>query len=143
MTAAYENTRLEPRVIDFIDLLKELNDQQTLDELNEAFTSLLKAVRERSGKGTLTYTLTVDPVWLEDGVEVRFEFADKIALKLPDKARAKEFLFAGRGTSLYTSNPYQPDPDESAAMDELFDNELFENTTISITANNAGTEEKE
>lgn len=117
-------TVISPRVWDFVDLLKELNDQKTLDELNDALTTLIKTVKERGAKGTLTYQVTIDPVWVDDGVEIQFALDDKITLKLPEKKRSREFLFAGRGSELYASNPFTPDPDEQAVLAEIVEDEL-------------------
>lgn len=140
-------TSLQPRVIDFVDLLKELNDQNTLAELNDALAALISAVRECGDKGTLTYQVTIDPLWLDEGQEVRFGFDDKITLKLPSKKRSKEFLFAGRGTSLYTSNPFKPDPDEhiidAEIVEEPLDDDMFSGFASITSAPDSQIEDEE
>ena len=123
---------IEPRVWDFVDLLKELNDQKTLDELNDALATLIKTVKERGAKGTLTYQVTIDPVWVDDGTEIQFGFDDKITLKLPDKKRSREFLFAGHGQVLYTQNPFKPTPASQETLDpDMFTTPQYEEEMLS------------
>lgn len=75
-------------------------------ELTEALQQLSLAVRETGKKGTLTYTVVMEPV--KKGVNDTLAVTDKVLLKAPATDRRVAVYFPDANGNLHRDNPNQP-----------------------------------
>jgi len=94
-----------PRVRPFADFIREQNRGRTHDELGEALRDLVTKVEDTGKKGTLTLTITVEPL---KGNEEALQVSDEIKLKLPEHDRGASIFFRGRDGNLQREDPNQP-----------------------------------
>ena len=88
----------------FGDVLGELAGGTTYDQLGEALTELVVAVRETGKQGKLTLTLTVKANG-RSGISV----ADTINNKLPVSPRGDTLFFTDQDGGLHRNDPQQKD----------------------------------
>jgi hypothetical protein len=87
----------------FSDWLLEQGGGETHQVLTDGLTELVAAVQEHGSKGTLTLTITIEPMGSGDALVV----ADKVVVKPPIPARAGVF-YPARGGGLTGESPTQP-----------------------------------
>jgi len=93
-----------PTIRPFADVLRELSQGRTHDELGEAVYDLAARVRATGKKGTLTLTIAVEPMKGDEQVLV---ISDEIRLKLPEFPRKPSIFYATREGNLSRTNPQQ------------------------------------
>ena len=89
----------------FAEFLLEQNRGRTHNELSEALVDLVARVEDTGKKGTLTLTVTVEPL---KGNESCLQVSDEIKLKLPEHDRGASIFFRGRDGNLQRDDPNQP-----------------------------------
>lgn len=88
------------------------------DELSEALHTLVGRVRDTGKKGTLTFTVSVEPQKKDDRVVI---VSDKIALRLPEHDRPAAIWFVGRDGNLQRDDPDQPELDGLTVVKTIAD----------------------
>lgn len=96
----------DPTVRPFADWLREQGEGKTHDELSEALYDLVARVTDTGRKGTLTLTITVEPMKKSDEVLV---ISDEIKLKLPEFDRPVSVFYTDDQGNLIRNNPNQPE----------------------------------
>lgn len=94
-----------PRTRPFADFIREQNRGRTHDELGEGLRDLVARVEDTGKKGSLTLTITVEPL---KGNEEALTVSDEIKLKLPEHDRGASIFFRGRDGNLQREDPNQP-----------------------------------
>ena len=89
----------------FAEFLRMHGRGRSHDELGESLHTLVGRVRDTGKKGTLTFTVVVEPQKKDDRVVI---VSDKIALKLPEHDRPAAIWFVGRDGNLQRDDPDQP-----------------------------------
>lgn len=90
----------------FADFLREVHSGRSHDELGEALHDLVARVKDTGKKGTLTYTVIVEPVkGISD--DSALTITDEIKLKLPEHDRGASLFWANRDGNLERNNPNQ------------------------------------
>lgn len=89
----------------FADFIREQNRGRTHDELGEGLRDLVARVEDTGKKGSLTLTVTVEPL---KGNEDCLTVSDEIKLKLPEHDRGASIFFRGRDGNLQRDDPNQP-----------------------------------
>ena len=93
-----------PPVRPFGDWLRDQNRGQTHDELSEALYELVGKVNDTGKKGTLTYTVTVEPMKNNPDVLV---VKDTVKVKSPEIERKPSMFFTDRHGNLTRNDPNQ------------------------------------
>lgn len=103
MTAQHRDE--EPRIRPFADFLREHGRGRTHDELGEALHTLIARVKDTGKKGSITLSISVEPMKKAD--ERMVVVADKIAIKLPEHDRPAAVWFVGKDGNLQRDDPDQ------------------------------------
>ncbi|MER7070951.1 hypothetical protein [Terrabacter sp. NPDC000476] len=104
MTAQHQHDG-EPRIRPFADFLREHGRGRTHDELGEALHTLIARVKDTGKKGSLSLTISVEPMKKAD--ERMVVVGDKIAIKLPEHDRPSAVWFVGKDGNLQRDDPDQ------------------------------------
>lgn len=89
----------------FPDFLREQRGGQSQEELADALNALVQAVSDTGKKGTLTYTITVQPV--NKDTAGQFIVHDELKLKEPKRAREASIFFGTPENNLVRNDPRQ------------------------------------
>ncbi len=90
----------------FADFLREVHSGRSHNELGDSLHDLVARVKDTGKKGTLTYTVTVEPVkGISD--DSALTITDEIKLKLPEHDRGASLFWANRDGNLERNNPNQ------------------------------------
>ena len=89
----------------FSDWLRDQSRGKTHDELSEGLRDLVAKVKDTGKKGTITLTVTVEPMPKSDGSALIV--TDEIKLKLPEFAREASLFFADDDNNLRRDDPRQ------------------------------------
>jgi hypothetical protein len=92
------------RVKPFADVLREIRAGQVADQAATDMQHLVAAVREHGKKGTLTLTITVEPM---KGNEDALAVSGDVALKAPKAAPKAAIFFADDDGNLLRDDPRQ------------------------------------
>lgn len=93
-----------PRIRPFADFLREHGKGRTHDELGEALHTLIARVKDTGKKGSITLTVSVEPMKKDDRLVV---VGDKIKITLPEHDRPSGVWFVGRDGNLQRDDPNQ------------------------------------
>uniref|UniRef100_A0AAU8B0N4 Uncharacterized protein n=1 Tax=Dulem virus 32 TaxID=3145750 RepID=A0AAU8B0N4_9CAUD len=88
----------------FREILAELGEGSTEQELSEAMWDLLQRVQDTGKQGTVTLAITVAP----NGAG-RIEVKDEVKLKLPEYARPATAFYLDKQGNATRRNPDQPE----------------------------------
>lgn len=91
----------------FATTLAQLDKGNSLAELSAAIVKIVAAVRATGKKGTLKYTLTIQPVPNTDGAQVIC--VDKVDPDVPEPDRRATLFFTGEDGTLSRRDPNQRD----------------------------------
>lgn len=114
----------DPHVRPFADWLRDQSQGATHDELSEALYDLVDRVTDTGKKGTLTLTISVEPMKGDDSVLL---VSDEIKLRLPEYPRRPSIFYQDGEGNLCRTNPDQP---ELAGLREVPNPEPATPTTI-------------
>jgi len=89
----------------FADWLRDQSRGKTHEELSEALRDLVAKVIDTGKKGSLTLTVSVEPMPNSDGNALVVK--DEIKLKLPEFARDASLFFADDDRNLVRQDPRQ------------------------------------
>jgi hypothetical protein len=92
-----------PPVRPFADFLREQARGHSHEELSEALRDLTSRVTDTGKKGTITYTVTIEPTKGTDALTV----SDQIKLKFPEHTRGASLFFRDKDGNLVRSDPNQ------------------------------------
>jgi len=92
-----------PVVRPFADWLREQARGHSHEELGEGLHELVSRVVDTGKKGSLTYTVTVEPTKGTNALTVH----DEIKLRLPENARDASLFFTDANGNLSRSDPNQ------------------------------------
>lgn len=92
-----------PHARPFADFLREQAKGHSHDELSEGLRDLVNRVTDTGKKGSITYTVTVEPTKGTDALTV----SDEIKLKLPEHDRDASLFFRDKDGNLTRSDPNQ------------------------------------
>ncbi|MFK5689575.1 hypothetical protein ACI3EY_07900 [Ornithinimicrobium sp. LYQ92] len=93
-----------PPVRPLADFIREQNRGRTHDELGEGLRDLVARVEDTGKKGSLTLTITVEPL---KGNDEALQVSDEIKLKLPEHNRGASIFFRGSDGNLQRDDPNQ------------------------------------
>lgn len=93
----------DPEIRPFSQVLQELGEGSTLNELSEAFWDLIQRVQETAKAGSLTLTLNVG----FDG-QGRLVIKDELKTKLPEFSRPETRFFVDKHGNASRRDPNQP-----------------------------------
>lgn len=96
-----EVVEAEPRPFD--QVLRELGEGQTLDELSEAFYDVIQRVQDTSKAGSVTLHLTI----AFDG-QGRLVVKDEVKQKLPEFSRPETRFYVDKAGNASRRDPNQP-----------------------------------
>lgn len=96
----------DPQIRPFADFLRDQSQGRTHDELSEALWDLVSRVRDTGKKGSLQFTVYVEPIL---GDETVLLVTDQIKLKLPEHERSASIFYSDGQGNLSRSNPEQPE----------------------------------
>lgn len=94
----------QPAVRPFADFLREHGRGRTHDELGEALHTLVGRVKDTGKKGSITLTVTVEPMKKDDRMVV---VGDRIKIALPEHDRPAGVWFVGHDGNL-VRNVFEP-----------------------------------
>lgn len=100
----------------FAEFLRMHGRGRSHDELSEALHTLVGRVRDTGKKGSLTFTVVVEPQKRDDRVVL---VSDKITIKLPEHDRPAGIWFVGNDGNLQRDDPNQPELEGLRAVDPL------------------------
>lgn len=89
----------------FADFLREHGKGRTHDELSEALHTLVARVKDTGKKGSVTLTVSVEPMKKDDRLVV---VTDRIKLAIPEHDRPSGVWFVGHDGNLRRDDPDQP-----------------------------------
>jgi len=95
-----------PVIRPFADWLREQSRGRTHEELSEALWDLISRVEETHKKGSLTLTLSIEP--LKENKDM-LAVTDEIKLKLPEFDRPGSIAYVDHDGNLSRNNPNQPE----------------------------------
>ena len=93
----------DPEIRPFSQVLQELGEGSTLNELSEAFWDMIQRVQETAKAGSLTLTLNVG----FDG-QGRLVIKDELKTKLPEFSRPETRFFVDKHGNASRRDPNQP-----------------------------------
>lgn len=93
----------DPEIRPFSQVLQELGEGSTLNELSEAFWDLIQRVQETAKAGSLTLHLAVG----FDG-QGRLVIKDEVKMKLPEFSRPETRFFVDKHGNASRRDPNQP-----------------------------------
>lgn len=93
----------DPEIRPFSQVLQELGEGSTLNELSEAFWDLIQRVQETAKAGSLTLHLAVG----FDG-QGRLVIKDEVKMKLPEFSRPETRFFVDKNGNASRRDPNQP-----------------------------------
>ena len=93
----------DPEIRPFSQVLQELGEGSTLNELSEAFWDMIQRVQETAKAGSLTLTLNVG----FDG-QGRLVIKDELKTKLPEFSRPETRFFVDKNGNASRRDPNQP-----------------------------------
>jgi len=96
----------DPHVRPFADWLRDQSQGATHDELSEALYDLVARVGDTGKKGTLTLTISVEPMKGDESILV---VSDEIKLRLPEFPRKPSIFYTDGEGNLCRTNPDQPE----------------------------------
>ena len=96
----------DPRIRPFNDWLQDQSNGATHSELSEALYDLVSRCTDTRKKGSLTLTISVEPMKGDEDVLV---VSDEIRLKLPEFPRKPSIFYQNDHGNLSRSNPNQPE----------------------------------
>lgn len=88
------------------ELIPQLDYGATEGELDEAIATVANAVKEQQKRGSITLTLTFDPVKHN---EAQVEITESIKVVTPQRGRASTTMFIQKDGSLSRRDPRQPE----------------------------------
>ncbi|MFC3980201.1 hypothetical protein [Streptosporangium jomthongense] len=88
----------------FADVLRDIRNGQVSDEAAAAMQQLVAAVREHGKKGTVTLTLTVEPM---KGNEAALMVVGEVTVKAPKAPPRAAVFFADTAGNLLRDDPRQ------------------------------------
>jgi len=88
----------------FMDLLRELNEGQTHDEMSARLNELVEAVSQQHKQGTLTLTLTLRPA---QNSAIAMLIVPDIKMKKPEPEAVGSIMFTTEDYNLVRDNPRQ------------------------------------
>lgn len=94
----------DPAIRPFADFLREQSGGKTHDEMSEALYDLAARVRDTGKKGTVTLTISIEPMKGDERVLV---VSDEIRIKLPEFPRKPSFFFTAADGNLSRRDPEQ------------------------------------
>lgn len=94
-----------PTARPFADWLREQAKGKSHDELSESLRRLVEAVQDTGKKGSIAYTVTVEPA--TKGADA-LTVSDEIRVKIPEHARPASLFFADADSNLVRNDPNQP-----------------------------------
>lgn len=97
--------RDDVRIRPFADFLRDHNKGASHDELSETLHTLVARVIDTGKKGTVTYTLAVEP--LKGAAEGVYTVKDEIKVRLPEFDRNAGIFFVDRDGNLVREDPNQ------------------------------------
>lgn len=97
----------DPPIRDFASTMLDLGNGKTNKEMSEALWDLIDKVTQTGKKGTLSLTLTVEPMSKADGGPVTVK--DEIKLRPPEFPRIPTVAYVDENGNLSRNNPYQPE----------------------------------
>ena len=104
------------KILSVVEVLEKIDDGGTLEELKTTLHDVVKQVRERGGKGSVTLKLIV-----EKKGRNRLDITDTIACSIPRRPSEPSTFFATDDGRLTRDNPEQyrliEDPDANLAED--------------------------
>lgn len=111
-------TDTKPPVRPFVDFLRTQRRGALADELAEQLATLVRAVRETGGTGTLTLAIKIKPADKRDTVDTLI-IADEVRIKAPNPARGSSIFYPDQHGNLHRTDPRQSDlwPAPVAATD--------------------------
>lgn len=89
-----------------IDVLGELNQGNTLRDLENALRQVAQDVQAVRKAGSITLTITVEPSGKRDDIVF---LGDKLVVKRPEFEREESIWFVGEGGELERQDPRQKD----------------------------------
>lgn len=89
----------------FSDWLREQAKGKSHEELGEGLHDLIARVVDTGKKGSITYTVTVEPT--KDGGENLVVVTDEIRLRLPEHKRPGNYFWVDGAGNLARQNPNQ------------------------------------
>lgn len=89
----------------FADWLREHNSGATHDELGETLHTLVGRVNDTGRKGTITLTISVEP--MKKAAEGMVLVTDKITTKMPEHDRPGAYFYTDRAGNLVRNDPNQ------------------------------------
>lgn len=92
-----------PTARPFADWLREQAKGKSHDELSDGLRALVERVQDTGKKGSMTYTVVVEPTKGTNALTV----SDEIKLKLPEHERPSSLFFADRDSNLVRNDPQQ------------------------------------
>ena len=96
----------DPTIRPFAEFLLEQDGGKTHTELGESLWDLIHRVEATGKKGSLTLTITVEPVPKTDATLLAI--TDNIGLKLPEFPRNPSVAYVDKNGNLTRDNPRQP-----------------------------------
>lgn len=94
----------EPTIRPFKDILLELGEGSTHNELSDAFWDLLQRVQDTGKAGTLTLQIAIAP----NGTG-RIDVKDEVKVKLPEFNRPQTAFYVDRHGNASRRDPNQPE----------------------------------
>lgn len=99
-----DKTDAPPPIRPAADLIRELSNGATHDELSEGIRDLIARVIDTGKAGSVTLTITAE---LVKGTHNQVNIKDAIKVKLPEFDRAPSFFFADADFNLRRNDPNQ------------------------------------
>lgn len=93
----------------FAEFLEDVSNGATAEELSKALAELVDAVRDTEKKGTLTFTVSIEPLKNGGGALL---ITDQIKSSVPKHDRRKNVFFADQHGNLTRNDPRQPTFDD-------------------------------
>jgi len=105
----------DDRARDFASVLLEQGRGHSHRELSQGLHDLIARVRDTGKKGSISYTLSIEPMKGNDGAVIT---KDAIKLNMPEHDRQASIFYTDRDGNLTRNDPNQPSIFDAADLAE-------------------------